>query len=494
MRRTSNSAHGINAVAPFTLVGTQREGKWSFWYGTLRLACIVDYLRPPLSLTFKDATGKLITVSYCGAASAYGLKFESGFRLGRCRLVRNGPLLETEYADIPHALTISYARDGGLFFYSSEFDISLAPSTALVKIKYRGLGFVGPIGYSFSNSGKYFATGTSAHRVRSVYQLAIILFVFGFLATLVTFGIYYYYLKSFCNMLTEDEKEVAQIMNEGIAVKFGKQHYQELEWQLIDWLLSEGANSSHPNFTKLYNYLSNDSYSEIEAPIWNYFLGKLILFSFNRQQKGSYSYVPNFYEQILLDLAKATNPIFGDRLWISNLERNYFQRFTPLAELGVTLMLAINFEREMETMPKHFQLLKYRRKDDEPVTKTEFMQLFNTMSGSVLGKTLEEDVKNYRAGIVNGPTFVYVKTNSKSDPATNSTHQFTFRVDYASKIELYPFPSKQDRVQFELTREYKYGNETTISYSVRKNMKTKVKYPSNSYDIRELSEEEVDKE
>lgn len=55
----------------------------------------------------------------------------------------------------------------------------------------------------------------------SVYQLAIILFVFGFLATLVTFGIYYYYLKSFCNMLTEDEKEVAQIMNEGIAVKFG---------------------------------------------------------------------------------------------------------------------------------------------------------------------------------------------------------------------------------------------------------------------------------
>jgi hypothetical protein len=67
-------------------VGTESNDQWSSFYGSMRLACCVDYLRPPLTLTFKDAAGKLIPgmqyshaffsvlVSYCGAASAFGLK------------------------------------------------------------------------------------------------------------------------------------------------------------------------------------------------------------------------------------------------------------------------------------------------------------------------------------------------------------------------------------------------------------------------------------
>jgi hypothetical protein len=56
------------------------------------------------------------------------------------------------------------------------------------------------------------------------------------------------------------------------VIKFlGKQTYQDYEWALIGWFLSDGASSHDPNFENLYNYLSNGSNSEIEGVYPVYF-------------------------------------------------------------------------------------------------------------------------------------------------------------------------------------------------------------------------------
>jgi hypothetical protein len=80
-----------------------------------------------------------------------------------------------------------------------------------------------------------------------------------------------------------------------------------------------------------------------------------------------------------------------------------------------------------------------------------------------------------------------VKTAVKTDTARNATSQFTFKVSYASTVEMSPFPNKLDKVQFDLLNEKK-SESSTVSYSVRSNLITKVKYPINAYDNSETRE------
>lgn len=88
--------------------------------------------------------------------------------------------------------------------------------------------------------------------------------------------------------------------------------------------------------------------------------------------------------------------------------------------------------------------------------------------------------------LINGPSQVLVRTAAKT--IDNSTSQYSVKVNYSSKIELSPFPSKLDRVDLEQRIEMK-SDDSSWSYSVRSPLNTKVKYPSNSYAMRELERE-----
>lgn len=89
----------------------------------------------------------------------------------------------------------------------------------------------------------------------------------------------------------------------------------------------------------------------------------MLLYTFTKQHRGSYSYVPSLIDEKVIFLLNAAAPFLGTQV---NLEKDYFQKFTPLAELGIIVLFAIQYERERGEMGQYFRLLKFRRKDDDP--------------------------------------------------------------------------------------------------------------------------------
>ena len=70
-----------NLQPPFSVCGTRKPDRLSFFHWDLNLSLFYDHLNPNLYLTFKDANGKVLgPVCYRGTIRTVGLKAEMGTR------------------------------------------------------------------------------------------------------------------------------------------------------------------------------------------------------------------------------------------------------------------------------------------------------------------------------------------------------------------------------------------------------------------------------